>query len=127
MLRPAFLALVILIQLPCIGLVSTNIPLTHWSYDAIETLADAGLVQSDLLSTKPFSRLEMGRLLLEARDNVDPNTGDDSLYIHLLERLEREFSYERDKLSGSGEYSGSFLKPFALIGAIAEPVLLRIY
>lgn len=111
MLRSGFIILVCLIQLPCIGAVSTNIPLMHWSYDAIETLADAGLVQSGLLSTKPFSRLEMARLLVEARENVDPNTGDESLYIQLLERLEREFSYERAKLSGSGEHPGSFLKP----------------
>ncbi|MCP4456127.1 MAG: capsule assembly Wzi family protein [Planctomycetes bacterium] len=90
---------------------STNVPLTHWSYDAIETLADAGLVQSGLLSTKPFSRLEMARLLVEARENVDPNTEDDSLYVQLLDRLEREFSYERERLSGSGDYSGSYLKP----------------
>jgi hypothetical protein len=95
--RSGFIILVMLIQLPCIGLVSTNVPLTHWSYDAIETLADAGLVQSDLLSTKPFSRLEMGRLIVEAKENMDPNSANNSLYVQLLKRLEGDFTYEHFK------------------------------
>ncbi|MCF7972512.1 MAG: capsule assembly Wzi family protein [Phycisphaerae bacterium] len=93
-------------------MVSTNVPLTHWSYDAIETISDAGFIHSDLLSTKPFSRLEMARLLIEARENMDPNTGGDSLYVGLLERLEVEFTYERERLSEGGNgHSGSFVKP----------------
>ncbi len=121
MLRTVFLILILLIQWPCIGSVSTNIPLTHWSYDAIEALADARLVQSDLLSTKPFSRLEMARLLVEARENTDPNAAPDSLHVQLLERLELEFAYEREKLSDSGDDSGSFVKP------VEDPYVRYVY
>lgn len=111
MLRKVLLALILLIPLPSLAAVSTNIPLSHWSYDAIETLADAGLVQSGLLSTKPFSRLEMARLLAEAQEHADPNEPD-SLYAQLLDRLELEFTYEIQSLSDdSDDFSSSFVKP----------------
>jgi hypothetical protein len=99
-------------SLPCVASVSTNVPLTHWSYDAIETISDAGFIHSDLLSTKPFSRREMARLLIEARENIDPNTGGDSLYGQLLNRLEADFSYEIETLSqNDSTHRSSIVKP----------------
>jgi len=41
----------------CLGAVSTNVPLDHWSYGAIEKLADYGLIDSAMPGTKPFSRI----------------------------------------------------------------------
>ncbi len=110
--RPVLLTLVILIQLPCFGLVSTNVPLGHWSYDALEVIANSGFIHSDLLSTKPFSRLEMARLILEARDIVTAEELDDSFCGQLLERLEDEYAYDIENSAPSQNIQPeSFLKP----------------
>jgi hypothetical protein len=110
--RPVFLTLAILIQLPCFGLVSTNVPLTHWSYDTLEVIANAGLIHSDLLSTKPFSRQEMARLVLEAQGNIKEENLEESFYGQLLKRLETEFAYDIETLaSNQSIHPERFLKP----------------
>ena len=57
---------IIAVVCPCFGLVSTNVPLDHWSYDAVDKLVGQGLIRSSMLTTKPVSRLEMARLIAEA-------------------------------------------------------------
>ncbi len=110
--RPVLLTLVILIQTPCFGLVSTNVPLTHWGYDTLEVIANAGLIQSELMSTKPFSRQEMARLILEAQDNIKTEELEESFYAQLLKRLETEFDYDIENLAPSQSiHSERFLKP----------------
>jgi len=58
----------------------TNVPLQnwggfavthHWTYDAIEKLALAGLLDRAVLTTRPMSRLELARLIARAIHAID--------------------------------------------------------
>jgi hypothetical protein len=33
--------------------ISTNVPLYHWSYDAVDRLVQSGLIDSDMPGTRP--------------------------------------------------------------------------
>ena len=57
---------------PAVAKVSVNVPLGNWSYDAIYKLKGLGLIQSDMRDTRPWTRLEMARLVVEAEDPIIP-------------------------------------------------------
>lgn len=82
----------------CQGSVSNNVPLDHWSYQSIERLADQGLLLSDMMTTRPISRLEMARLIVETQQNLEaadaPQWNTDPITKRILERLHQEFLFE---------------------------------
>ncbi len=92
---------------------SVNVPLDHWSYRAIDTLIGFGLIQSAMVGTKPFTRDEMGRLVVEAAwrlETLKPNQRETA--EALIQRLTKAFQDEvnlRKKIY-TGVYS-TFLKP----------------
>ena len=95
------------------GSVSVNVPLNHWSYAALDKLVSMGFVDSSLLGTKPFSRLEMGRLIGEALEKrTEDDEEADGIVVSLLKRLRSEF---QEELSTLGILDGtpvkSFIKP----------------
>lgn len=49
---------------------SVNVPLHHWSYEALEKLFVAKLIPATALSTKPLTRMAMARLVAQALENV---------------------------------------------------------
>ena len=106
------LCLILLSISPCFGFVSTNVPISHWSYELLETIADARLIQSDLLSTKPLTRLEIARLTQEARSQLNETALSGSLYDSIVIRLEREYATELEhiKLTNHTPIIG-FVKP----------------
>ncbi len=78
-----------------LGLPSNNVPLDHWSYDALDKLAGFGLIQSDLHGTRPYTRLEVARLVNEALNNKEAKKSElPSLIEYFLERFKREFKEE---------------------------------
>lgn len=94
------------------GYVSTNVPVSHWSYDLIETIADARLIQSDLLSTKPLSRMEMARLIQEAREQLKAKNLTNGIYDSMVAKLEQEFTVELEQLNlANHALFFGFLKP----------------
>ena len=66
-----FLLASILPGQPSFANVSVNVPTGHWSYGAIDKLSSLGLIQSSMRSTKPFTRMEMARLTLEAQGQLE--------------------------------------------------------
>jgi len=108
-------ALIVLIgfsALPSSALVSTNVPLNHWSYDAVDKLANYGLIDSAMLTIKPLSRVEMARhigqamLTLERRNDVPP------LLQSLVNRLQHEYQGELILIGLiEGWHGESFVKP----------------
>ena len=101
-----------MISFPCLASVSTNVPLDHWAYPAMDRLVNYGFVDSDLLSTRPVSRLEMARLVVEARKKVTEANEGNRFVLATMGRLEREFKFEVNQFnSQSGLSSPSFLKP----------------
>ncbi|MCX5645657.1 MAG: capsule assembly Wzi family protein [Phycisphaerae bacterium] len=89
-----FLILSVLPSLPSRASVSTNVPLGHWSYGAVEKLANYGLIDSAMLATKPLSRLEMARHVAEAKDALEQTEDAPEILAALVERLTREYSGE---------------------------------
>ena len=99
--------------------VSINVPIGHWSYGAIDKLTSLGLVQSEMRGTKPFTRLEMARLIQEAqaqfRKTRDPS-GVSALTIRVeiiravLDRLKKEFRADLKGLGGDDGTAG-YVKP----------------
>ena len=76
----------------------TNLPVHHWSYEALSRLARVGLISSSFLSIQPIRRDEAARLVAEALANhhrlkKEPSGGF-NWTDELLRRLEREFRAE---------------------------------
>ncbi|MBI5787875.1 MAG: capsule assembly Wzi family protein [Candidatus Schekmanbacteria bacterium] len=96
--------------LPSQASVSSNVPLNHWSYEDINRLIGAGKIDSALAETKPFSRLEMARIIAEAMDKADK---DNMIQNGILLRLRQEF---HEELIAMGKEEGiaapSYFKPF---------------
>ncbi|MCL5279176.1 MAG: capsule assembly Wzi family protein [Planctomycetes bacterium] len=92
--------------------VSTNVPLDHWSYDAVEKLADYGLIDSSMLTIKPLSRLEMARHVGQALDTLELGENVPEVLTAILDRLTREYRGELIQLGVlEGSYDKSGLKP----------------
>jgi hypothetical protein len=106
------LILLAFLALPSPASVSTNVPLVHWSYDAVEKLASYGLIDSAMLTTKPLSRLEMARHVGQAQDALELMEDPPEVLTALLARLTREYRGELIQLGVlEGSYDGSSLKP----------------
>ena len=92
---------------------SVNVPLDDWSYAALDKLEGFGLIHSELHGTRPFSRLEMARLIHEAQEEkkIRP-TKLPPLIEELLHDLEREFKQDLELVGKSTDIlQKSFIKP----------------
>ena len=98
-----------------LGKVSTNVPLDDFAYRDLDKLTDQGLIRSDLCATRPLSRLEVARLVHEARERWEglskQERGRVIMIPEILARLEREFREELQEVTGSGVMVSTFLKP----------------
>lgn len=99
---------------------SVNVPLDSWVYPALGKLEAYGLIDSAMSGTKPYSRLEVGRLAGEAMEKWQAEESkkkiwgfaEKELIPFLLERFKVEFRaelIERGFLEGAK--SPTFLKP----------------
>lgn len=75
------------------ALASSNIPVGNKAYMDLERLEIKGLIPSSMLSTKPFSRIEAGRLAREALAGSGERTLDPST-SGLIERLIEKYGDE---------------------------------
>jgi len=94
------------------GFVSTNVPLEHWSYEAVDKLIGQGLIDSAMMTTKPVSRLEMARHIAEAIEKNQQLSEKNKIILSILDRLKKEFKSE---LIATGVLDGNpvegFIKP----------------
>ena len=108
----ASLILLAFLALPSAASVSTNVPLGHWSYDAVDKLANYGLIDSAMLATKPLSRLEMARHVAEARDTLERREDAPAVLTAIVERLAWEYRAELVQMAVlDGSHSESTVKP----------------
>jgi hypothetical protein len=113
--------LLICLTQPCGASVSTNVPLGHWSYDAVDKLANYGLIDSAMLTTRPICRLEMARHVAQAMHSLGHDTGTPVL-VPIIDRLKREFRGELIQIGVlEGRYGESFVKP------IEDPYISYLY
>ncbi len=106
------LIVLILPVLPSYALVSTNVPLGHWSYDAVDKLANYGLIDSSMLTIKPISRVEMARHTGQAIYAISSMDNPPEVLGSILARLQEEFAHELILLGVLDGWQGdSFVKP----------------
>jgi hypothetical protein len=119
----AFFIVSALLSSPSPASVSTNVPLGHWSYDAVRKLADYGLIDSAMLTIKPVSRLEMARHVAQARDTLEAMPEAPAVLTAIVERLTHEYRAELTQLGAlDGSYSGTtYFKP------LEDPYLSYLY
>jgi hypothetical protein len=81
-----------------VAVASVNIPLHHWSYEAIERLTALGIIDRAMVVAKPYSRKQAAKYVARAverirADEIRPD-GREALAEPLLERLMKEFRPE---------------------------------
>ena len=85
-----------------IAMASSNVPLHHWSYDAIERLIALGVIDRALIGAKPFSRMQAAQYVNRAIERVRADAveldGREAIAEPLLERLLVEFRPELIRL-----------------------------
>ena len=88
------------------ALASSNLPLHHWSYDAIERLIALGVIDRALIGAKPFSRMQAAQHVARAIELVRADKveldGREAIAETLLERLQAEFRPELIRLNVVG-------------------------
>jgi hypothetical protein len=115
------LVLALLLATPASAKVSVNVPLGHWGYDAIAKLKGLGLIHSDMRGTRPWTRMELARLIVEADEQFQEianseeeeetkSSGRNEIIRAILGRLKGEFRADLDEVSTSGGVS-SYIKP----------------
>lgn len=106
------LIVIALAALPSSALVSTNVPLGHWSYDAVDKLANYGLIDSAMLTIKPLSRVEMARHVGQAMLTLDRMNDAPPLLQSIVNRLKLEYQGELILIGLiEGWHGESFVKP----------------
>lgn len=92
---------------------SVNVPLGDWAYAALDKLQGFGLIQSDIQGSRPFSRIEVARLIDEALGRKRASTGGiPPLVEDLLQRLQKDYREELALVGrGTDILAKSFLKP----------------
>ncbi len=73
---------------------SPNVPLDSWIYPAIERLAAQGLIQSEFLNVRPWTRLECVALLNEASGNLEESDSRGPEMAGIVASLRAEFALE---------------------------------
>jgi Capsule assembly protein Wzi len=75
-----------------------NLPLQHWSYDAIERLTALGIIDRAMVVAKPYSRKQAAKYIARAIERIRADKiradGREALGEPLLERLMAEFRPE---------------------------------
>lgn len=74
-------------------LVSPDVPLDSKYYEYIEKLDGMGYIDSMLMGVKPYSRVSMAKLVIEAKRKLEKKSGQDYIKAYIAE-LEKEFAAE---------------------------------
>lgn len=86
---------------------SVNVPLHHWTYDALEHLVSRGTIPGALVHQKPLTREQVGRIIFEA--TFDPSQEENpSPY---LEKLKQEYDYEFSQWEEDYRIGGVLKRP----------------
>lgn len=106
----AFIFVSFILSTSLFALSSVNVPLDHWSYDALDKLRGFGLITSDIYNNRPYSRLEVARLVNEAMQNAKDKKLP-SLIERFFEKFRHEFKSELEETSPGAVSTRTFIKP----------------
>jgi membrane-associated phospholipid phosphatase len=102
---------------------SPFVPLDSWVYPALDRLAALGYVTSSTEGLKPWTRMECAVLAEEAREAMSYDAAAATEAAGLVDRLEREFAYETDRLSGGKNATANLDSIYARTVSISGPDL----
>jgi membrane-associated phospholipid phosphatase len=85
---------------------SPYVPLDSWIYPALDRLAGMGLIDTGFAGLRPWTRLDIQRMLSEAGDKLGGDGGENAAASQILETLQREFRADTEQLAG--ELGGAF-------------------
>jgi hypothetical protein len=106
---------------------SPFVPLDSWAYPAFERLSALGYVNTALLGSKPWTRIECARLADEIEDAVRADASNTSEVLALLQRLHDEFGYELSQLGGGRNRSARVESVYSRVVSISGPALTDSY
>ena len=79
---------------------TTFVPIGSWIYPALERLAALGLINTQFLGMRPWTRLECAGLVRSADDAIVDGDADPARSSSFLQELEFEFASELEVLGG---------------------------
>jgi hypothetical protein len=106
---------------------SPFVPLDSWVYGAIERLAGLQYVNSALLGSKPWTRMECARLAEEAEGALQDGHPLSEEAAQLNNALAQEFAYEINLLGGGRNFAVNLESVYARIVSISGPPLTDSY
>lgn len=101
---------------------SGAVPLDSWVYPAFDRLTALGITPSALEGTRPWTRLECARLVLEAQSHTSGSDADPEVQ-DLVDRLALEFSHEITILHGAPNRDAGVTDAYVRATEIAGPPL----
>lgn len=79
---------------------SVYVPLDHWAYEFIERLETRGVILGALNASRPYSREEMARYLVQVEERIAEDATLTAVETRQLEFLRFEFKEEFQRLTG---------------------------
>lgn len=105
---------------------STNVPMDSWVYPALERLGSLGLIPTQSMSIRPWTRQECLRQLRQAEDLIDRQNGLSSGLINEANRLIDDLQHEFEDEPAT--YQALTLESaYTRYGTIAGPALADSY
>lgn len=102
---------------------TTFVPLDSWVYLTINRLAGLGYIRTEIAGLSPWTRMECARLTEEARDRLEDDRILNAQAMGLVQRLQREFSYEIGLLDGGRNLTADLDSVYARAVSISGPAL----
>jgi len=106
---------------------SPFVPLDSWVYSALDRLAALGYIRTSIAGVKPWTRLECARLIEEAFDSLSPGGVADKEATGLISRLQNDFAYEMNLLSGGRNLTANLESAYTRVVSISGPSLTDSY
>jgi Capsule assembly protein Wzi len=106
---------------------SSFVPLDSWVYPAFEKFSALGYLDTAILGSKPWTRIECARLTDEIVDALREDGSSDAQLDALHSRLEGEFAYETARLGGGHNRAASLESVYTRVISISGPALTDSY
>jgi hypothetical protein len=106
---------------------SAFVPLDSWVYPAFERLSALGYLNTALLSSKPWTRIECARMVDELIDVLRVEVTGNPELASVQAQLHDEFAYEIARLGGGRNRSARIESVYTRVVSISGPALTDSY
>ena len=102
---------------------SPYVTLDSWVYPAVDKLASLGYIRTAFFASKPWTRIEIANLLIEAKGNLEVDENAPAGIAALELQLEQEFAYEQGLLDGKSNETAKVESIYTRVVSISGPPL----